>query len=96
MTTAPKPTADNAFGEPPAKVVKIKKNESKRDRFVRLAIARTQAAIKRIHLIGNLAGSGYESTTDQRTKIVKALVDAVEHTRHRLEKQGDDQQKFGF
>lgn len=52
-------------------------NETKADKFVRLAKARTTKALKAIAQLENLAGSNYEYTAEQVTKIVGALDDAI-------------------
>jgi hypothetical protein len=55
--------------------------ETKEQRFQRLATKRTQAALQKIRLLGNLSGSSYSYTLEQAEKIVNALrlaVDAVE------------------
>jgi len=55
--------------------------ESKADRFKRLAELRVGNAVKKIEIIGNLAGSNYEFTAEQIEKILtslKASVDEVE------------------
>ena len=55
--------------------------ETKEQRFQRLATKRTQAALQKIRLLGNLTSSSYGYTTDQASKIIGALraaVDAVE------------------
>jgi len=64
----PKKTATPAADKPA---------ETKAEKFARLGMARVPRAIKAITNIGNLAGSGYESTTEQREKIVTALESAV-------------------
>jgi len=63
------------------------KNESKNQKFVRLAQARVSRAVKMIYNIGNLGGSGYESTPEQREKIAQALNGAVENALNRLNKE---------
>lgn len=64
-----------------------KKDESKNQKFIRLAQARVSRAVKMIYNIGNLGGSGYESTTEQRQKIADALNAAVENSLNRLNKE---------
>lgn len=61
-------------------------NESKTDKFKRLANARVNVALKRIKLIGNLAGPGYEYTPEQVKAIEDALADAVESTMAKFDK----------
>ena len=51
--------------------------ESKEDRFKRLAEQRVAATLDKIRLIGNLATSQYSYNGDQVAKIFAALKDAV-------------------
>lgn len=52
--------------------------ETKEQRFQRLATKRTQAALQKIRLLGNLTSSSYSYTPDQAAKIIGALRAAVE------------------
>jgi len=52
--------------------------ETMEQKFVRLATKRTQAALGKIKLIGNLASSSYRYTPEQATKIVATLRQAVD------------------
>lgn len=61
--------------------------ETKNQKFIRLANARTSRAIKMVYNIGNLGGAGYESTPEQREKIITTLTEAVESVRVRLNKE---------
>ena len=57
------------------------RGETKEQRFQRLATKRTQAALQKIRLLGNLTSSSYGYTPDQASKVIGALraaVDAVE------------------
>jgi hypothetical protein len=54
--------------------------ESKQAKFVRLAEARVNRALKDIALIGNLSAGQYESTPEQVAAIMGALRSAVEST----------------
>ena len=47
--------------------------ETKEQRFQRLATKRTQAALQKIRLLGNLTSSSYAYTPEQAAKIVGAL-----------------------
>lgn len=60
--------------------------ETPRGRFLRLAPARTTSALKRIKLLGNLAGSSYEYTKTEAAQIVEALFDATHDLKRRFEK----------
>jgi hypothetical protein len=53
-------------------------DETKADRFRRLANARLPRAIKAIDAIGNLAGGSYERTDAQVALVVGALQAAVD------------------
>ena len=51
--------------------------ETKEQRFQRLATKRTQAALQKIRLLGNLTGSSYAYTPEQAAKVIGALREAV-------------------
>ena len=51
--------------------------ETKEQRFQRLATKRTQAALQKIRLLGNLTSSSYGYTPEQAAKIISALRAAV-------------------
>lgn len=53
-------------------------SDVKRDKFVKLAENRTQAALKNISLIGNLSNkNNYSYTEDDVKKIIRALLTEV-------------------
>lgn len=58
--------------------------ESKNDKFLRIALMRMPKVLKSISLVGNLAGSSYESTPEQKEKIVTALKSAVNEVATKL------------
>ncbi len=60
--------------------------ENKHDKFKRLASQRVTNAIKKIELIGNLSGAGYESTPEEMEKIFKALQDTLEGVKDKFSK----------
>lgn len=64
----------------------VKEKESPEDRFKRLASLRTQNAMKRIKLIGNLSGPGYRYADEQVDKIITALRAAVDEVESRFKK----------
>ncbi len=73
--------------------------ESKADKFKRLATSRVNNALVKIELIGNLAGSNYDFTFEQYEKIIGSLKEAVETLETKfqkaLNKKGfNDQGKF--
>ncbi len=60
--------------------------ESKADRFKRLAEPRVGNAVKKIEIIGNLAGSNYEFTPEQVEKILATLKSTVEEVAAKFQK----------
>lgn len=61
--------------------------ETKSQKFVRLATARTTKACKAIYQVGMLGSNVYESTPEQREKIAEALNAAVQSTLNKLNKE---------
>ena len=73
--------------------------ETKEQRFQRLATKRTQAALQKIRLLGNLSGSSYSYTLEQAQKILDALraeVDAVEAKLNRAGGRQKSESKFSL
>lgn len=58
--------------------------ETKAQKFVRLAEKRVSTAVKKVMLVGNLAGPSYDYTQEQVAKIESALATAVETTMARF------------
>lgn len=83
-------------GEYPDGVPKADKPpESKRDRFVRLANNRVNAALKRIGLIRSLGNRNqYEYGPDDHQSIMDALTEAVSAVGFALEGRRDDKPQF--
>jgi CHASE1-domain containing sensor protein len=71
------------------------KNETPRERFQRLAPARTNAALKRIQLLSNLASSAYDFENSESAQIIEALFDAVHDLKRKFEKKTGGK-KSGF
>lgn len=70
----------------------MKEKESKRDRFVRLAEARTNKIIDMLKLLGNCAStSNYEYTEEDVKKIFNAIDREVKNARAKFN--GSDSQK---
>ena len=64
-------------------------------RFKRIAVGRVNKAVKSIELIGNLGNTSlYESTPEDRRKIIKAVNDAV--AQMKIELDGKSKKKEGF
>ena len=63
---------------------RIKENESRRERFVRLAENRMDSVLKGIELMGNLSNSSnYEFDQEDLNKIVRTLKNAVSELEHK-------------
>lgn len=71
-------------------------NETKADKFTRLAKARMSKALKAIKQLQALGGSGYESTEAQREKMISALQSAVKETAERLNRVKAEKDTGGF
>ena len=72
----------------------VGKVETPKEKFVRLAQQRVSMALKYLGLVANLAGSGYERTSDQTDKIVTALETAVANVKDRFDGKTDSGGKF--
>jgi hypothetical protein len=62
------------------------KTETSRERFLRLAPPRVDAALKKIAIVSNLTGSGYEWSPDEAKQILDALFDAVHDLKRKFER----------
>lgn len=60
--------------------------ETKEQKFARLATKRTQAALGKIKLIGNLAASSYRYTPEQASRVIASLRQAVDEVEAKLNK----------
>jgi len=60
--------------------------ETKHDKFKRLATQRVTNALKKIELIGNLASSGYESSAEEVDKIFASLQQTLDNTKSKFSK----------
>ncbi len=72
------------------------KEESKSDRFKRIAGLRVNNALKAVGLIGNLGGVQYEYTQNQVDKICTALLDEVELVKKKLMREECALKKFSL
>ncbi|MCI0618932.1 hypothetical protein L0244_38660 [bacterium] len=68
------------------RVSKVPKDETKEQRFVRLATARVNKVRKALDQIGLLGGPTYMSTDQQRERIMEAIRESVEFNLNRLSK----------
>lgn len=70
-------------------------NESKRDRFVRLAEARTNKILEMMRLLGNCSSkSNYEYTDTDIKKIFGALEKELKNTKNRFLGIDTQEEKF--
>ena len=69
-------------------------NESKAERFVRLAEPRVNRACKAISMIGHLAASSYEYTEQQVDAMFAAMQEALDTARAKYRK--GKESKFRF
>ena len=60
--------------------------ESKADKFKRLAEPRVDGALKRIKILGNLSSSSYEYNHDQVEKMFAALRGAIDEIEKKFQK----------
>lgn len=69
-------------------------NETKAQKFVRLANFRVNKLLKSFKQLGQLGGNGYESTADQRKKIETILKDSLERAIGQMNKAPVASQEF--
>jgi len=79
-----------------ARAVPKLKKETGREKFLRLAPARMETALKKISLVGNLAGPGYQHEPYEATQIIKALTEAVDEVGHKFHKAKSGKKGFVF
>lgn len=67
-------------------MVKVKvRNESKHEKFVRIATSRTQKVLDSLRILGNCANTQtYEYTKEEVDKIFKNIRAAMEEVRHKF------------
>jgi len=72
--------------------------ETKREKFIRLAEARTNRIIDTLQLLGNLSNTGaYEYTKKDIDQMFKAIDDALADTRNKFNKaEIREKKKFSF
>ena len=73
-------------------------SETKREKFVRLAEARTNRIIDTLHLLGNLSNTGaYEYSKKDIDQMFKAIEEVISDTKNKFNKtEGKDKQRFCF
>ncbi len=78
------------------RVSAVPENETKQQKFVRLATKRVNKVRKALDQIGLLGSAAYESTDDQRAKITEAIRECVEFNCNRLAKVKMSKDTFRF
>jgi hypothetical protein len=68
------------------RVSRVPENETKQQKFTRLATARVNKVRKALDQIGLLGGASYDSTEEQRVKIADALKECMDFNLNRLSK----------
>ena len=68
--------------------------ESKHDRFKRLASKRVQNAVKKIELIGNLSSPGYEYSEEDVEKIIAMLQETLDQVKDSFSKRTPKVKEF--
>jgi hypothetical protein len=79
-----------------ARTSRVPENETKEQKFVRLATARVNKVRKALDQIGLLGGASYASTDQQREKIAEAIRECVEFNINRLAKVKMSKPTFQF
>ena len=69
-------------------------NETKSQKFVRLANARVNRVLRGLKHIGALGGGGYESTPDQRKRIETVLTEGLTRAIGQMAKTQSASQEF--
>lgn len=73
------------------------KEETKRDKFIRIAEARTNKAAEMIKLLGNCANkSTYDYTEDDIKRVFSYLEREMRNARNRFSGMDSDENKFKF
>jgi hypothetical protein len=76
---------------------KMHTNETKSERFERLATRRVNKVLEQIRIIGNLASQPYEFTPEQVERIVVAIQGAILEMEEKFQKPlGRKSKKFQF
>ena len=78
------------------RVSAVPENETKQQKFVRLATRRVNKVRKALDQIGLLGGAAYESTDEQRNRIIEAIRECVEFNMNRLSKVKMSKDSFRF
>ena len=71
-------------------------NETRAEKFLRIAPSRIDKVIHSLDILGNLAGSSYEYTPEQVEKMFAAIQTKMDSTKSRFEREKKTDDKFSF
>lgn len=78
-------------------IVNIPENETKNEKFVRIASPRVNAVIDKLDILSNCASSNYEYTEEQVENMFQAIRDAVDKCYAQFQpKAKSEKEKFTF
>ena len=78
-------------------VVEIPENETKEERFVRIAIPRVNAVIQKLEILSNCSGNTYGYTEEQIEAMFDAIELAVANARKQFQpKTAKEKNQFSF
>ncbi len=77
--------------------INIPENETKNEKFVRIASPRVNAVIDKLDILSNCASSNYEYTEEQVENMFQAIRDAVDNCYAQFQpKVKSEKEKFTF
>lgn len=77
--------------------ISIPENETKNEKFVRIASPRVNAVIDKLDILSNCASSNYEYTDEQVENMFQAIRDAVDNCYAQFQpKVKSEKEKFTF
>lgn len=77
--------------------ISIHENETKNEKFVRIASPRVNAVIDKLDILSNCASSNYEYTEEQVENMFQAIRDAVDNCYAQFQpKVKSEKEKFTF
>ena len=77
--------------------ISIPENETKNEKFVRIASPRVNAVIDKLDILSNCASSNYEYTEEQVENMFQAIRDAVDNCYTQFQpKMKSEKEKFTF
>lgn len=79
------------------RAVEIPENETKNEKFVRIATPRVQAIISKIEILSNCASSNYEYTEEQVEAMFGAIMTSLTECKKSFQpKEKTEKEKFQF